>query len=86
MYLSVLHKYGLCTDHREKIRSKDILNLCSFAVSFIQIETLTHMHTQPTADLNSPFLPEFGGPGGLSVTDPLKKKKNITCSKTREQQ
>lgn len=65
-----------------KIGSKDNLN--SLSVSFIQIETLTRMHTQPTADLNSPFLPEFGGPGGLSVTDPVKrKKKNVTCTKQR---
>ena len=68
----------------EKIRSKDILNLCSLSVSFIQIEALTRMHTQPTADLNSPFLPEFGGPGGLSVTDPVEKRKYHDMYKAKD--
>lgn len=27
--------------------------------------------------LNSPFLPELGGPGGLSVTDPLKRQNKM---------
>lgn len=66
----------------KKIRSKDILNFCSLSVSFI------HSHScKLTADLNSPFLPEFGGPGGLSVTDPVNKNKhNMYKAKTRQQQ
>ncbi len=44
------------------------------------------MHTQPTADFNSPFLPEFGGPGGLSVTDPVKKKRNPNMSRAKTRQ
>lgn len=43
------------------------------------------MQTQPATDLNSPFLPEFGGPGGLSVTDPVQDKEhNIYKAKNRE--
>lgn len=45
------------------------------------------MHTQLTTDLNSPFLPEIGAPGGLSVTDPVKKekKRNMYKPKTGQQ-
>lgn len=60
--------------------SKDILNFCS--LSLAQANRNTHAHTRHAADLSSPFLPEFGGPGGLSVTDPVKgeKTKNNTCT------
>lgn len=34
------------------------------------------VHAHITADHNSPFLSVFGGPGGLSVTDPGKRKKH----------
>lgn len=58
------------------------------ALSFCLFHTnrsthIQYMLTQPPADLNSPFLPEFGGPGGLSVTDPAKKEQNKTCTKQR---
>lgn len=60
------------------------------ALSFCLFHTnrsthIQYMLTQPPADLNSPFLPEFGGPGGLSVTDPAKKKQNMYKAKTRPQ-
>lgn len=44
-----------------KTGSKDILN------SFLN----TYRTTGHATELNSPFLPAFGGPGGLSVTDPV---------------
>lgn len=31
----------------------------------------------PAADLNSPFLPEFDGPAGFSVTEPVNKNKHM---------
>lgn len=32
---------------------------------------------RPATDLSSPFLPEFDGPGGFSVTDPVNKNKHM---------
>lgn len=46
---------------------------------FVSFQYLSYIsaHTHISANLNSPFLPELGGPGGLSVTDPLKREQNV---------
>lgn len=49
---------------------------CFFSVSFKRSYSC-----RPAADLNSPFLPEFEGPGGFSVTDPVNKNKHVQSSK-----
>lgn len=50
----------------------------------MQTETHSCMHTKHAVDLSSPFLPVFGGPAGLSVTDAVNKrtKKNKTTKNT----
>ena len=52
----------------------------SIYLSFCHFCSLTH---KPAAELNSPFLPEFGCPGGLSVTEPANKERKMTCAKQR---
>lgn len=66
---------GLCTDPMKT--GQKTFSTCALSVTLIQTETLTPQ----AADLNSPFLPEFAGPGGLSVTDPAKGK-NMYKAKT----
>ena len=65
MCLSALHRYNKDTSGEMRLMLRPSLTTQN---------TFTHMHTEHPADLSSPFLPEFGGPGGLSVTDPVEKK------------
>lgn len=87
MCLSALHKYYMdfAQITQSKIRSKEILTCALFLSLSYKQKHYTHAHTT-AADPNSPFLPEFGGPGGLSVTDPVKGNKNMYTAKTRQQQ
>lgn len=51
----------------------------------MQTETHSCMHTKHAVDLSSPFLPVFGGPAGLSVTDAVNKRTKKTKQQRTQQ-
>lgn len=61
--------------------------ICIVSPDSCQYTTLMYKHThthrsqRAFVDHNSPFLPELGGPGGLSVTEPLKRKHGVKKEK-----
>lgn len=61
------------------VLSSDLFSLlsCTDADFACWIENMSLFHANrrtQTAELSSPFRPEFAGPGGLSVTDPAREK------------